>query len=47
MMVLMASHDQKCHVAPYFSHPDLTNTKVPLIMLLVSLDADTIASGMM
>ena len=30
-IMAVTSHDQKCHLAPYFDHLDLRNTMVPLI----------------
>ena len=46
MPVLMASHDQEGHVSLHFNHPDLRNAIVPLMMPLLSSDADTNANGM-
>ena len=39
MPVLMASHDQKCHVTPHFN-PYLRNAVVPLMIPLASQDTD-------
>ena len=38
-LVLMTSHDQKCHIAPHFNFLDLRNAVVPLMMLLALCDA--------
>ena len=39
----MASHDQKSHVAPHYSHLDLRNAMVPLTMLSTAHDANTVS----
>ena len=45
MLTPMASHDQKDHVAPCFSHLDLKSGKVPLTELFASCHTDTGTSG--
>ena len=39
MMPILA-HGQESHVEPHFDHLDIRNAVVPLMMSLVSLDAD-------
>ena len=34
VQVLIASHDEKGHITPYFEHVDLRNAMVPLMMPL-------------
>ena len=43
ILMPMASHDQKSHVALHFDHLDLRNAMVLLTMLSTSHDADIIA----
>ena len=38
LLVSVASHDQKRHVAHHFDHTDLREAMVPLMMLLASCD---------
>ena len=45
ILMPMASHEEKSHVAPHFDHLDLRNSMVPLKMLSASHDIGTIANG--
>ena len=45
MPILMASHNQKAHVASQFDYPDLQNTMVTLMTPLTSSDASTGTNG--
>ena len=40
-LVPMLSHDQKCHFVCHFDHLGQADAMLPLIMPLVSFDADT------
>ena len=46
LMIPLASHDQKGHIASPFDHLGLPNGMVPLMTLLASCDTDTSISGL-
>ena len=45
ILVHMASHDQKTHVASHFDHFDITDGMVPLMTLLGPRDTGISLSG--
>ena len=45
MLILMASHDPKSHIASPFDHLDVTNGMVPLMTLLESCNTDISMNG--
>ena len=45
LLIPMASHNQKSHVAPQFNYPNLRNAMVPLVMLLKLCDYDASANS--